>query len=426
MKQQSLKIFSKEETGPYELPKGWRWVRLGDKDLFHIETGSTPKTDVKEYWQNGNIKWITPKDLGKLTNKFIFDTERKITQDGLNSCSTTIIPKGSIIISTRAPIGHIAICGDEMCFNQGCKGIVIKNKNQVLNDFLYYVLLTKVKEMDALGSGATFKEISRKKLASIQIPLPPLPEQKRIVARIEALFSKIDEIKRLRKEANDLAKTLLPSALHEVFSKADEKGWRWVRLGEVCETLMGGTPRTNIKEYWSEPQIVWVTPEDIKKSILNKVRDSRRKISKKGLEESNAKLLPAGTVLLTTTATIGKVGIAEIDLTTNQQITGIICPKDMFPIFLGYYLLFVGEENLKKLGGAVTATHINQRNLRSIKIPLPFKDGKPDFDEQKHIVAYLDNIQQKAQTLQKLQEETEMEIERLRESILHKAFRGEL
>ena len=103
-------------------------MRGGDKDLFHIETGLTPKTDVKEYWENGNIKWVTPKDLGKLTNKFIFETERKITQDGLNSCSTTIIPKGSIIISTRAPIGHIAICGDEMCFNQGCKGIVIKNK----------------------------------------------------------------------------------------------------------------------------------------------------------------------------------------------------------------------------------------------------------------------------------------------------------
>ena len=99
-------------------------MRGGDKDLFHIETGLTPKTDVKEYWENGNIKWVTPKDLGKLTNKFIFETERKITQDGLNSCSTTIIPKGSIIIiSTRAPIGHITICGDEMCFNQGCKGI---------------------------------------------------------------------------------------------------------------------------------------------------------------------------------------------------------------------------------------------------------------------------------------------------------------
>jgi len=412
MKQQSLKIFSKEETGPYELPKGWRWVRLGDKNIAKIIMGQSPPSTTYNQDRIGLPFYQGKTDFGDL-----YPSPRIWC-----SIPNKIAESGDILISVRAPVGPVNMCREKSCIGRGLAAI--RPTNQIDNFFLFYYF--KYIEGTWTGKGSTFGAIKKRELENLQIPLPSLPEQKRIVARIEALFSKIDEIKRLRKEANDLAKTLLQSALHEVFSKADEKGWRWVRLGEVCETLMGGTPRTNIKEYWSEPQIVWVTPEDIKKSILNKVRDSRRKISKKGLEESNAKLLPAGTVLLTTTATIGKVGIAEIDLTTNQQITGIICPKDMFPIFLGYYLLFVGEENLKKLGGAVTATHINQRNLRSIKIPLPFKDGKPDFDEQKHIVAYLDNIQQKAQTLQKLQEETEMEIERLRESILHKAFRGEL
>lgn len=409
MKQQSLKIFLKEKTGPYELPKGWRWVRLGDKDLFHIETGSTPKTDVKEYWQNGNIKWITPKDLGKLTNKFIFDTERKITQDGLNSCSTTIIPKGSIIISTRAPIGHIAICDDEMCFNQGCKGIVIKNKNQVLNDFLYYVLLTKVKEMDALGSGATFKEISRKKLASIQIPLPPLPEQKRIVARIEALFSKIDEIKRLRKEANDLAKPLLQSALHEVFSKADEKGWKWVRLGDknIAKIIMGQSPpsttynqdriglpfyqgKTDFGDLYPSPRI-WC-------SIPNKIAES-------------------GDILISVRAPVGPVNMCREKSCIGRGLAAIRPTNQIDNFFLFYYFKYI-EGTWTGRGSTFGA--IKKRELENLQIPLP------PLPEQKRIITYLDNIQQKVQTLQKFQEETEKEIEKLRETILYKAFRGEL
>ena len=424
MKQQSLKIFSKEETGPYELPKGWRWVRLGDKDLFHIETGSTPKTDVKEYWQNGNIKWITPKDLGKLTNKFIFDTERKITQDGLNSCSTTIIPKGSIIISTRAPIGHIAICDDEMCFNQGCKGIVIKNKNQVLNDFLYYVLLTKVKEMDALGSGATFKEISRKKLASIQIPLPPLPEQKRIVARIEALFSKIDEIKRLRKETNDLAKTLLQSALHEVFSKADEKGWRWVRLGSIC-LVRGGkrlpkgdkfsavpTPFRYIRVSDFEDMSVNVnTIQYVTKDVRNKIKDY---------------IITKEDVYLSIAGTIGKAGTVpeELDKSNLTENAARLIIKNKGTLDKTYLAFCLNSpyvqkiiENFTKIVGQPKLALFRIKEIQIPLAPLP---------EQKRIVSYLDQISEKQKILLKIYENIDNQITELKQSILNKAFRGGL
>ena len=205
------RIFSKADE------KRWRWVKLGEETLFHIETGSTPKTDVEEYWKGGNIKWITPKDLGKVSGKFIFDTERCITQAGLKSCSATVVPRGSIVISTRAPIGHIAITGDEMCFNQGCKGIVIKDKNQIFNDFLYYALLTKIEELQKLGSGATFKEISKRKLASIQIPLPPLHEQKRIVAYLDKIQQKVQSLQALQETTEEEIKKLRESILHKAF-----------------------------------------------------------------------------------------------------------------------------------------------------------------------------------------------------------------
>jgi restriction endonuclease S subunit len=166
---------------------------------------------------------------------------------------------------------------------------------------------------------------------------------------------------------------------------------------------MGGTPRTKVREYWEPPEIVWVTPEDMERQELNRITSSRRHISVVGLEKSSAKLFPAGAVLLSTTATIGKVGIAEIPLSANQQISGIICSEKINREFIAYYLLSVGEDGLRKFGGTATATHINQTNLRS-----------------------LEAVRETIRALKEAQAATEAELKRLEQAILEKAFRGEL
>jgi len=200
----------------------WREVRLGDKNYFHIETGATPKTSVREYWENGAIKWVTPKDLGKNNGIFIHDTERKITELGLNSCSTTVIPKGSIIISTRAPIGHIAILGDDMCFNQGCKGLVIKDSD-ITSKFIYYALLTKIDLMKMLGSGPTFEELSKDKLTLIKIPIPfrnnqpDLEKQKEIANHLDSVYEKIKILKEKIQNQITQLEEMKESILEEVF-----------------------------------------------------------------------------------------------------------------------------------------------------------------------------------------------------------------
>ncbi|MGQ9754948.1 MAG: restriction endonuclease subunit S, partial [Desulfotomaculales bacterium] len=247
--------------------------------------------------------------------------------------------------------------------------------------------------------------------------------QRRIAAKVEALMERVREARRLRAEVRKDAERLMQAALAEVFPRPGQdlpEGWSWVRLGEVCETKMGGTPSTKVAEYWDPPEIVWITPEDLRKSELNRVFPSRRQISRIGLEKSSAKLLPQNTVLLSTTATIGKVGITEKPLSANQQITGIICGHNVYPEFLGYYLLKLGETGLKELGGTATATHINQANLRSLPIPLP------PLEEQRRIVAYLDQVQQQVTALKRAQAETEAELKRLERAILDRAFRGEL
>lgn len=156
---------------------GWKRVLLGN--VCEIVSGSTPKSGVAEYW-NGDITWITPTDLGQLTTKYINSSQRAITQRGYDSCSTTLVPPNSVVMSTRAPIGHIGIARVALCTNQGCKTFV--PGENVDTEFLYFTLFNCLDDIKALGSGAVFPEVSKTKLSKFEIPLPPLSEQKRISA----------------------------------------------------------------------------------------------------------------------------------------------------------------------------------------------------------------------------------------------------
>lgn len=152
------------------MKQGWEIKKLGE--VSEIFNGGTPKTNIAEFW-DGDIHWITPADLGKLTNPTVADTPRKISKLGLEKSSAKLFPENSVILSTRAPIGHLAINEVSMSTNQGCRGIVPSKK---LNTwFLYYFLKKNIEFLDSLGTGATFKELSTKALAGVEIPLPLSP-----------------------------------------------------------------------------------------------------------------------------------------------------------------------------------------------------------------------------------------------------------
>jgi len=191
----------------------WKTVRLGD--YCSVVNGSTPKTAIEEFW-NGKIIWITPTDLGKNKGKYIYDSERKITESGYNSANTNLIPKNSIILSTRAPIGHIAINSSEVCTNQGCKGIIPNGKLNV--DFLYHYLKNNKEELNNLGSGSTFKELSTNSLLSFNIPLPPIDEQKCIVKIIEKKLNAIEKAKTVIEKQKLLLNDLSSSILRKAFN----------------------------------------------------------------------------------------------------------------------------------------------------------------------------------------------------------------
>jgi Restriction endonuclease S subunits len=175
---------------PFEIPDNWIWCKLSD--VGQIIGGGTPSTKEPSYWDNGTIAWITPADLSNYCGKYIASGSRNITKGGLEKSSAQLMPAGTILFSSRAPVGYIAIAANEICTNQGFKSLVPFVLE--INEFIYYYLTARVEEIQSRASGTTFKEISGSEFGNTLIAFPPLIEQSRIVASIESTFAIIDEI----------------------------------------------------------------------------------------------------------------------------------------------------------------------------------------------------------------------------------------
>jgi len=358
---------------------------------------------------------------------FIYDTERKITELGLNSCSTTVIPKGSIIISTRAPIGHIAILGDDMCFNQGCKGLIIKD-NDIASEFVYYVLLTKIDLMKTLGSGPTFEELSKDKLASIEIPLPfrngkpDLETQKKIVEYIETNFSRIDKILERKKKELEQLDELWESILEQAFKPKEGEEWREVRLGELTKEK----PRYGLTAKAKENgKFVFLRITDI--DDQGEIKSDNFKFVDLNQTEKEKYDVRKGDLLLARSGSVGNFFVAHQDYPNWVYASYLIRFRlDLNKIHLMFVKYFLSSHYFKKWvsfqkrPGA--QPNINAREYSSFKIPIPFRNGKPDLEKQKEIANYLDRIYEKIKVLKERIQNQINQLEEMKESILDEVF----
>ena len=174
-----------EDDIPFEIPGNWRWVRLAK--IGEIIGGGTPKTTESAYWNNGSIPWITPADMNGC-GMFIGKGNKSITKEGLANSSAQLIPKDSVVISSRAPIGYISIAENELSTSQGCKTFSAYCKTKVLSKYIYFVIIYSTSDLIKRATGTTFKEISAKGVGETIIPLPPIEEQQRIVEKLEQLL----------------------------------------------------------------------------------------------------------------------------------------------------------------------------------------------------------------------------------------------
>ena len=163
------------------IPEEWDVDKI--ENIFDIYSGSTPSTNIFEYW-NGTINWLTPTDLNKVNHIYIKESERKITKEGLSSCSAILLPKNTIVMSSRAPIGYLAISTNDFCTNQGCKSFVFKNKEKHVTEFFLFILSFYMKNIKELGTGTTFQEVSKTDLLSVALPFPKERDEQQYIVNI--------------------------------------------------------------------------------------------------------------------------------------------------------------------------------------------------------------------------------------------------
>ncbi|EKL5695537.1 restriction endonuclease subunit S [Escherichia coli] len=233
-KQKPLPEISEEEK-PFELPEGWEWVTLAT--VGEIVGGGTPKSDNPQFWAKNGIKWITPADLYGLKGKYITSGTRDISPAGLSNSSARLMPKGSVLFSSRAPIGYVAIADAELSTNQGFKSCVPYIKESA--EYIYYFLLASAKKIDAEASGTTFKEVSGAIVSKILLPLPPLSEQLKIVSRANELMSLCDQLEQQSLTSLDAHQQLVETLLGTLTDSqnAEELAENWTRISEHFDTL---------------------------------------------------------------------------------------------------------------------------------------------------------------------------------------------
>lgn len=189
---------------PFEIPSSWEWVRLGE--IGQIVGGGTPKSNVSEYWADNGIPWVTPADLSNNKNLYVSKGRRDISEKGLLESSATLLPEGTVLFSSRAPIGYTAIAQNNISTNQGFKSIV--PYVVAMNQYIYYFMKWDTPRINESATGTTFKEVSGQLVSQLLVPLPPLDEQHRIVRKIVSLFTVIDKLEKEMKRKQLIVKAM--------------------------------------------------------------------------------------------------------------------------------------------------------------------------------------------------------------------------
>ena len=392
----------------------WKEVLLGD--ICEIVSGSTPSTFKKEYW-DGNINWITPAELIDGNNGYYNNTDRKITEAGLSSCSSHIFPKGTVMLTTRAPIGKVAIAGIEMCSNQGFKNF-IPSKN-ISSEYLYYWLRSKKEYLNSLGVGATFKELSKNMVSKIKVSFPfrhgqpDLETQKEIASILE----KAEKQKEIAKRTFELLDECLKSKFNEMFGDPilNEKKWSQDTLDNTSEKITDG-------EHITPPLKDSGIPYISAKNVNDKIDfDDVKYVDEETYKRITKRCLPDfGDILITCVGTIGRVKRVDIrEKFVFARSVALIKPKnsDFNSVFLES-MIRVPSVKRYMIGNTNEAT-VKGLYLRQIKKLVLIK---PPIEFQNKFAVIAENIDRMKENIR----ETKKMTEELFGSLIDKAFRGEL
>ena len=373
------------------LPKGWRVVRLDE--IADVIGGSTPPRDRSEFW-SGPIPWVVPSEITSLSGRYLTSTNESITETGLQSAGLKTLPTGSVLLTSRATIGAAAISTYPVATNQGFQNLVAKEGTDSL--WLYYCISSMKRELERRAAGSTFAEISRDNVRSLPVLIPPLPEQRAIADVLDSIDEAIE-----RTEAVIAAtETLRDSLLHELLTRGvpgwhtewkDVPGigtipadWQVVRLDQIVDVVGGSTPSRVETEFWGG-SIPWTVPSELTNLPGRYLSATNETITDAGMRSAGLQLLPAGSVLLTSRATIGAVAINLVPVVTNQGFQNLVVKDGTDNLWL-YYCISSRRRELERRAAGSTFLEISRDSVRSLPVALP------PFAEQEAISATLDCV----------------------------------
>lgn len=335
----------------------WPMVKL--KDCCEVVGGATPKRNVASYW-DGDIPWITPKDVSNLSEPYIYEAPEYISKAGYKAAATYMLPVGTVLLTSQAPIGNVAIAGIELCTNQGFKSL-IPGKN-IYNKYLYHCIKKFVPQLELLGNGATFKEVSKKVVENFEIPLPPFEVQKRIAD----ILDKADGIRQKREKAIKLTDNFLRATFLEMFPQLDDCGNK-VKLGDIV-TL--DAPMVDPRED-KFIDLIHIGPDRIERNtgLLLPALTAREEnlISKKFLFDENYVLYSKIRPYLKKCAIPDFDGLCSADMYPVKPISGKTNREFIWQLLLSDFFTKYTET----LPDRANIPKLNRKELLSFELSLP-------------------------------------------------------
>ena len=396
------------------------WKKVPLSKVIEPVLGKTPQRSESEYWE-GDIKWASAKDISSNSTRKIYDTEEKMTEAGKKTSNAPIMPENTVVVVARGSVGEVAQLGEPMTFNQTCYGL--RTNDELLDDYLYYAWKYVLNRVLSITYGTIFDTITMHSFKDIEIPLPPIKEQRKIANIFSVFDDKIETNNKINRLLEEIAQIIFKSWFvdfepYNEFKDSElgkiPKEFEVTTFSEICKTCGGGTPSTKKDEYWGGKNF-WLTPSEVTSLNSPIAYDTERKITEEGLNEGSAKIMQSDSVLLTSRATVGEVVVNKEPMSTNQ---GFICvePNENIPTYFMMHLIRSKRPSIENRASGSTYPEISQTSFNGIKIAIPPKEDSKKFEKianqiySKIYVAEIENDK----------------LSNLRETLLKKLISGEI
>lgn len=394
------------------IPAGWQEKTLGK--VCKISSGNSAPQLISLF-ENGKYPFFRTSDVGSIHFGNIYSSHDYLNDNGIKGLR--LFKKGTILFPKS---GASTFLNHRV--KMACDGYVVSHLaaiiacNKVINeDYLLYFL--SIIDSKKLIQDGNYPSLNLSVISSIKIRFPPLSEQERIVAKLDKAFEAIGKAKAIAENNLKNAKELFESSLNKAFTE-NTNDWEEKTLGEVCKIISGTTPDTSNQDFWGKGNY-WVTPAEINEDDLY-IRKTAREITDLAVESCSLRKLPRGTIIFSSRAPIGKIAISDVNtLYCNQGFKNFICSKNIYNKFL-YYFLLKNKKYLISLGKGTTFKEVSKSIVSAVKIRFP------SIPDQQNIVARLDKLHEQTKQLEAFYSQKIKNFDELKQSILKRAFRGEL